>query len=131
MPLSLISASLMIYCVSLTAWAAGINKWTDPQGNVHFGDQPPPNVHVEELRIPTRAAPEPGSEEARALELSSIEAQLERMKALKHPAKTARAKSRGNPSISNRRIAGLERWKSDFVKKCKANHGTNCESPSY
>ncbi|MFT4582112.1 MAG: hypothetical protein ACI915_005168 [Gammaproteobacteria bacterium] len=129
MTLSLISAGLLICCVSLTASAAGINKWTDAQGNVHFGDQPP--AQAIELHTPTRAAPEPGSDEAKAIESSSIEAQLERTNLLGHPAKTAKARTRGNPSIRNRRIAGLERWKSEFVKKCKTNHGANCGSPSY
>jgi len=31
--------------------AAGIYKWTDQHGKVHFSDQPPPETQVEEIKL--------------------------------------------------------------------------------
>ncbi|OGS99303.1 MAG: hypothetical protein A3F73_06380 [Gallionellales bacterium RIFCSPLOWO2_12_FULL_59_22] len=36
---------------------AGLNKWVDADGKVHYSDQqPPPNVQTQTLRIPSEAA---------------------------------------------------------------------------
>jgi hypothetical protein len=33
------------------ALAAGVQKWTDAQGNVHYGDAPPPGASIESVRV--------------------------------------------------------------------------------
>lgn len=38
--------------LSLTAHAGGIKKWVDEDGNVHFGDIPPPNaINTESVKV--------------------------------------------------------------------------------
>ena len=33
--------------------AAGVYKWTDADGNLHFGDKPPPNVEADSVTVRT------------------------------------------------------------------------------
>ena len=49
-----------LFLVPLLFWGclevyAGVYKWTDDKGNVHFGDRPP-TVDAEEVRIPKAAS---------------------------------------------------------------------------
>ena len=51
---------LLVLVLSGHATAAGIYKWTDAQGNLHFTDQPPPEANAEKvkLRINSYTSPE-------------------------------------------------------------------------
>jgi glutaredoxin len=45
---------LLIFCafvLSGSVAAAGIYKWTDAQGNLHFTDQPPPEADAEKVKL--------------------------------------------------------------------------------
>ncbi len=48
---SLIAASLMILVCGAAAQAAGVYKWVDAQGRIHYGDQPQ-NSTARPLNIP-------------------------------------------------------------------------------
>ena len=55
------SVSILALALSAaTTVVAGVYKWTDAEGNVHYGEHPPPGS---EARAMKRAAP-PGEEEA-------------------------------------------------------------------
>jgi len=41
----------LLALISSSAYADGIYKWVDDDGNTHYGDVPPPSVHTEELRV--------------------------------------------------------------------------------
>jgi len=53
--------------ISSSAYAGSIQKWTDDEGNTHYGDIPPPSVHTQEIRVdvapsdPGRALPRLGT----------------------------------------------------------------------
>ena len=41
----------LLILISSSAYADGIYKWVDEDGDTHYGDVPPPSVHTEELRV--------------------------------------------------------------------------------
>ncbi len=52
--MKLISLILFAF-LSSSAWA-GTYKWTDAEGNVHYGDQPPTDMQTDEIKVPGVAA---------------------------------------------------------------------------
>ncbi len=48
----------MIFIVS-NSYAAGIQKWTDENGNIHYGDAPPARVKTESIKV-SRPPSNPG-----------------------------------------------------------------------
>ena len=49
--------ALALVCVALEAGAAGIYKWRDAQGNIHYGERPPAAADAEAVKVPkTRAS---------------------------------------------------------------------------
>lgn len=47
MNLSRVISLLLLFILAFHAWGAGVYRWTDAQGNVHFGDAPPPERKAE------------------------------------------------------------------------------------
>ncbi len=125
MTLSLI-AGLPIYGLSLTASAASIHKWTDLEGNVHFGDQPSTDVRAVKIHVPQNST----SAVAIDVESSGIEAQPQRMRERKPENQAARRYTRA-VSIHDPTTIKFENWLAVFVDKYHANRGTNCDDPSY
>ncbi|WP_260292300.1 DUF4124 domain-containing protein [Sedimenticola hydrogenitrophicus] len=41
----------VLWAVSLVSMAAGIHKWVDPDGGVHYGDRPPSSVEAERVTV--------------------------------------------------------------------------------
>ena len=41
----------LLILISSSAYADGIYKWFDEDGNTHYGDVPPPSVHTDEIRV--------------------------------------------------------------------------------
>lgn len=73
-------------CACLPA-EAGVYKWTDAQGKVHFSDVPPPTVETEKVNVvrpsgvkPTVAPPAASNNERRRTEDSSESEERERKK---------------------------------------------------
>ncbi len=50
-----LAVALAVLCSS--AAAAGVYKWTDADGKVHFTDKPPPDVKAETIKTKTAADP--------------------------------------------------------------------------
>jgi len=48
---------LLPVCVS----AAGIYKWRDADGRIHYGDQPPPDRQAQPMNIEAAPPPDPGA----------------------------------------------------------------------
>jgi glutaredoxin len=48
-------ALLALVFVCAAAQAGGVYKWIGPDGQVQFGDRPPPDAQIEEVRIPSFA----------------------------------------------------------------------------
>jgi Domain of unknown function (DUF4124) len=58
---ALLALALIALCAPLMA--AGVQKWTDAEGNVHYGDAPPPGAATQSIRV---NAPPPGRNPAPA-----------------------------------------------------------------
>lgn len=53
-------AILLLLAVSTAGWAAGVYRWVDPEGNVHYGDRPQ-SADAEPVTLPGyRPTPRPG-----------------------------------------------------------------------
>ncbi len=57
------SLLLLVLCLSALPAAAGMYKWTDAQGTVHYSQFPPAGVKAQEIRV---QAPPPAAEPAPA-----------------------------------------------------------------
>lgn len=51
----------VLACLAATVVQAGVYRWVDDKGEVHFGDQPPPQHEAEQVKLPVlnRARPQP------------------------------------------------------------------------
>lgn len=56
----LLTVSLALFAMPL-AGDAGIYRWTDAQGVMHFGDQPPPGVQAERIQPGSRLGETPAA----------------------------------------------------------------------
>ncbi len=63
-----VAAALL--CVSALAAPAGVYRWVDPEGRVHFGDRPPLDRDAQALDVPARPEPAtaPAASDAERLE---------------------------------------------------------------
>jgi len=93
--------------ISAHSHAAGIKKWVDDKGQVHYGDSPPMQVQSESVRV-SRPPSDPGKPLPR---FSS--SQGEQQQAAQQPAEQQTAQ----PDISDDQMAKLcEEARSDLVK---------------
>lgn len=78
----LIAAVLFFVIPGLSYLSADVYRWTDSQGHVHFGNQPPPDARGAKLMFQEQASPDPGQaqEDARSTEtaLQDLEDELRR-----------------------------------------------------
>lgn len=51
MNLSRVTSLLLLFILVFPAWGAGVYRWTDAAGNVHFGDAPPPERKAEGVEL--------------------------------------------------------------------------------
>ncbi len=68
---------LCAIALSTTAGAAGIQKWVDEDGKVHYGDRPPENVETEAMRSKAgrlSAAPKIEASDVAAKPVEDVEA---------------------------------------------------------
>lgn len=79
---------LTLLVLASTNASAGLSKWVDADGKVHYSDQPPPpNVKAETLRIPSAsAAPDPASAPAAPKTIAEREAELKKAQQAKKEA---------------------------------------------
>lgn len=50
---------IILFFISCSSYAAGIKKWTDENGQVHYGDSPPVKTKSESIRV-NRPPSDPG-----------------------------------------------------------------------
>lgn len=58
-PLRLLAVVVLMLPVCVPA--AGVYKWRDADGNIHYGDQPPPDRHAQPMDIEAAPPPDPGA----------------------------------------------------------------------
>lgn len=82
---------LLLVLVGANAYA-GLNKWVDADGKVHYSDQPPPpNVKAQTLRVTSDAAA-PASAPAAPKTIAEREAELKKARQAKEEAADKAAK---------------------------------------
>lgn len=110
----LILLTLCLLCLSPLSIAGKIYKWTDSEGQVHYGERPP-SGQAKQIKVPTAPAHSPApaarpanQQEATQKLLDSFD--KERKEKAETEAKAAKEQARRekNCSSAKRRIAGLK-----------------------
>lgn len=103
-----------LFCLSPLSFAGKIYKWSDSEGNIHYGELPP-NRQAEQLKVPTGPAHTPAPAAKSGSTQDSTKKLLdaydkERKDKEEAAAKTAAEKElrEKNCSSAKRRIAGLK-----------------------
>ena len=111
---------ILMLAVTASANGAGVYKWTDAQGNIHYGERPPPGREAESMEVDK--APIPREEAEIELEKLNIKAGLEPMRdgdesASQKQVPDQEAKTedvqrrRRNCQIARENLARLERYR--------------------
>lgn len=74
---------------------AGLNKWIDANGKVHYSDQPPAGIDA----TPVRAAPSPAGTPAAPKSYTEREAELKKARQTKNEAAEKSAQEQSNAEI--------------------------------
>ncbi len=108
--------ALAVGIISMTifqaGFAAGVYRWVDGHGKVHYGDRPPSNE--ESTRIEVKSAPEPVPEDrqrrmrTRRL-LDALESERDREKQEAVQAKAEKARQESNCQTARRQVALYQR----------------------
>lgn len=72
MPIERLWIIILLLSVATAGTAGGVYKWTDAQGNVHYGERPPPGIEAKSLKVDK--APLSSDEAAVELEKLGIKA---------------------------------------------------------
>lgn len=106
---------------SLTAFqaglAAGVYRWVDENGEVHYGDRPPSNTESTRMEIESAPAPAPEDGERRLKTqrlLDALESQRDRDKQKAAQAKADEARQERNCQSARRQVALHQRANSVF-----------------
>jgi hypothetical protein len=67
--------ALLITFASFSLLAAGIQKWVDKDGNVHYGDQPPPGSTASQINVDSTSQAGGGLRAGERERLRQIEAE--------------------------------------------------------
>ena len=111
-PVLVLFISTMLFSVSSHA---GIYKWTDSEGNVHFGDKPQDDDSATEMNINTDKAGitnSSGNEEARKILLKTIDADRKR----------DAERDRELAEKQAKRQRKCERYKDEYKRHQRASH---------
>ena len=110
----LILLTICLLCLSPLSFAGKIYKWTDSEGQVHYGERPP-SGQAKQMRVPTGPPHSPSPAEKPASQQEATQKLLdsfdkERKEKAETEAKAAEEKARRekNCSSAKRRIAGLK-----------------------
>lgn len=98
-----ISLSVMFFLISSSAMAE-VFKWTDEQGNVHYGARPPTGQSANQVRIDAAPPADPYLQQRRENMMKQLDANAEeRQEKKKQQAKTAKEKAEKKKRCQNAR----------------------------
>ncbi|MFZ3018629.1 MAG: DUF4124 domain-containing protein [Gallionella sp.] len=99
---------LFVFLIMTAANAgAGLNKWVDSSGKVHYSDQPPP-AGIEATTL--RSAPPPASAPAPAKSLAEREAELKKARQSKTEADERAVEQQSNAEIEKANCAAAQQY---------------------
>ena len=96
---------LLILPLTLTA---GVYKWVDEEGKVHYGSQRPENIEAEKLKIDTARKP-PAQKDPAAKDKTATEAEAKKEEAVTEPAKPEETKPPQLSRKEKKRLCGQAR----------------------
>jgi membrane protein involved in colicin uptake len=110
----LILLTLCLLCLSPLSFAGKIYKWTDSEGQVHYGERPP-SGQAKQIKVPTGPAHSPSPpakpasrQEATQKLLDSFDKERKDKAEAETKAAKEKARREKNCSSARRRIAGLK-----------------------
>jgi hypothetical protein len=128
------------------ATAGKVYKWTDENGQIHYGSIPPEHGNAKNTGLNTgqassqQAASNGGSNSSWSGSnngnQSSSDSRAEQAKAGDEFSKSMQEAELQNAlcASQNKTKQGLIKfgaWQQEVIKKCKANHGVDCSDPHY
>ncbi len=105
-----LGAALVIYLEA--GLAAGVYRWVDEQGKVHYGDRPPKKEASTPIEIESAPVPAPDDDERRRKTrrlLEAIESERDRNKQEEAQAKADKARQETNCRSARRRVELFQR----------------------
>ena len=130
------SVIVVCACLGLSSLASGqVYKWTDEQGKVHYGDQPPNQQSSKQIAVQKSAisnsagTAEPGSgpvefsADPRCNGSNCVNAAPPQA-----PAQRS-ADTQPNMPIKSERLGSAAEAKQKAIAKCEANRGAKCKDP--
>ncbi len=92
--------------------SAGVYRWVDDQGKVHYGDRPPSEDKAKPIELESAPVPEPDDDERRAKTrrlLDAMESERNREKEQAAQAKAEKARRERNCQVARRHVALYQR----------------------
>ena len=115
--LGILISGLLAFTLCQTPAAAGVYRWVDEQGNVHYGDRPPSKKDSTELEVKSTPAPAPEDAARRAKTqrlLDAIATERERKEQATAKAEADQAKQEHNCRRARRQVEFYERANTVF-----------------
>ncbi len=131
MRLNFLLVCLLMGAVSNSAVGGSIKKWVDANGQVHYGDKPPNSAVTTDVKVRKSPVVEQSQTKKSNTQSSNTESRSARMERQKKSRKRSAQTNSYDALLKNAKNSSAEKWKKNFVKKCKENRGTNCEDPAY
>ena len=112
MRLGLLISGLLAFTLCQTTTAAGVYRWVDDQGKVHYGDRPPSKKDSTEVEVKDTPAPAPEDAARRAKTrrlLDAIATERDRKEQATAKAEADQAKQEHNCRRARRQVEFYER----------------------
>jgi hypothetical protein len=104
---------LLLLVWTTSASAAGVYKWVDEQGRVHYGERPPARAQAQEIEVRQAPPPLPAEDEAARRDnqqrlLRAFEEEREQKKAQKQKSQEEEAKRERQCAVARDRVRRYE-----------------------
>jgi len=112
-----VTLGLTVFTVAQAVLAAGVYRWVDEQGKVHYGDRPPGEANFAPVEIEAAPTPAPENERRKAKTqrlLDALESERAQAQAKAAQAEAEQARKARNCEAARRQVAFYERANSLF-----------------
>ncbi|MDX1528801.1 MAG: DUF4124 domain-containing protein [Gammaproteobacteria bacterium] len=110
--LAVVALGLALISLAQQGSSAGVYRWVDDQGKVHYGDRPPSKDKARSIEIESAPAPAPDDHERRAKTrrlLDAMESERNREKEQAAQAKAEQARRERNCEVARRHVTLYQR----------------------
>ncbi len=112
-----VTLGITVFTLAQAVLAAGVYRWVDEQGKVHYGDRPPSEANSTSVEVEAAPIPSPENERRRAKTqrlLDAMESERARAQAKAAQAKAEQARQASNCEAARKNVAFYERANSVF-----------------